>query len=64
MREGGRSEKDLAGLEDRNRTQCEETWRVLVNELRDRMQDDVEEYFTDANDFAGDRLEKGEHYVW
>ena len=64
MREGGRSEKDLAGLEDRNRTQCEETWRVLVNELRDRMQDDVEEYFTDANDFAGDRLEKGERYVW
>ena len=64
MREGGRPEKDLAELEDRNRTQCEETWRVLVNELRDRMQDDVEEYFTDANDFAGDRLEKGEHYVW
>lgn len=64
MREGGRSEKDLAELEDKNRTQCEETWRMLVNELRDRMQDDVEEYFNYANDFAGDRLVKGEHYVW
>ena len=64
MREGGRSEKDLAELEGRNRTQCEETWRELVNELRDRMQSDVEEYFRDANDFAGDRLAKGEHYVW
>lgn len=64
MREGGRSDKDLAELEGKNRTQCEEAWRVLVNELRDRMQYDVEKYFSDANDWAGERIKKGEHYVW
>ena len=65
MREaGGWSEEDLADLEERNRTRCEESWRVLVNELRDRMEKDVSEFFRDADLRAGDRLGKGERYVW
>lgn len=64
MRGGGRSEEDLTELEEKNRAQCEESWRVLVNDLRNRMEDDVTAFFSNANDWAGNRLAKGEHYVW
>lgn len=64
MRQAGRSAADLERLERENRGRCEEAWGRFVNALRDRMQDDVEEHFVDANDFAGDRIEKGERYVW
>lgn len=64
MRQAGRSEADLERLERENRDQCEEAWVRFVNALRDRMQYDAEKYFSDANDWAGERLKKGEHYVW
>lgn len=64
MREAGRPEEDLERLERKNREQCEDAWRELVNELRDRMQQDVESHFTNANDWSKERLAKGEHYVW
>ena len=64
MREGGMSEQELAIIESRNYVQCEETWRTLVNELRDKMEEDVSAFFHKANDWAGDRLMKGKHYVW
>ena len=64
MRQAGRSDADLERLERENRGRCEEAWGRFVNALRDRMQHDVEEYFSDANDWAGERLAKGEHYVW
>lgn len=64
MRQAGRSDADLERLERENRGRCEEAWSRFVNALRDRMQHDVEEYFSNANDWAGERLAKGEHYVW
>ena len=64
MRQAGRSDADLERLERENRVRCEEAWSRFVDALRDRMQHDVEEYFSDASDWAGDRITKGDHYVW
>lgn len=64
MRDAGRSEAYLERLERETRVKCEESWRQFVNALRDRMQYDVEKYFSNANDWAGERIKKEEHYVW
>lgn len=62
--DNGLSDKDLEELEKKNRDHCEAVWRELVNELRDKMEKDVKAFFTDAGDWADDRIRKGEHYVW
>ena len=64
MRELGRSDEELEKLRKDNLETLESNWRGLVNRLRDQMEKDVKSYFSDANDWADERIKEGEHYVW
>lgn len=58
MKEQGKTPEDLVRLNAENTAAIRKAWRENVNELRDELQDDVEDFFVGG--YASDRLDDGE----
>ena len=56
MKESGKSELELETLRNSNRGELAKQWAEMINDMRDKMENDVVDHFSDCADWASHRI--------